>query len=48
MREHNRNEFKIAKDRMDGIEDSIHKEIKDRIVESDESILVVRTDLQNQ
>lgn len=48
MREHNRNEFKIAKDRMDGIEDGIHKEIKDRIVESDESILVVRTDLQNQ
>jgi len=45
MREHNRNEFKIAKERMDNIEDSIHKEIKDRIVESDESILVVRTDL---
>jgi ElaB/YqjD/DUF883 family membrane-anchored ribosome-binding protein len=45
MREHNRNEFKIAKERMDKIEDSIHKEIKDRIVESDESILVVRTDL---
>ena len=48
MRDHNRNEFKIAKDRMDNIEESIHKEIKDRIVESDESILVVRTDLQNQ
>lgn len=48
MREHNRNEFRIAKDRMDGIEDGIHKEIKDRIVESDEAILIVRTDLQNQ
>jgi hypothetical protein len=32
---------------MDGIEEGIHKEIKDRIVESDEAILIVRTDLQN-
>ncbi len=48
MREHNRNEFRIAKERMDAIEESIHKEIKDRIVESDEAILIVRTDLQNQ
>ena len=48
MREHNRNEFKIAKEGMDNIEGCIHKEIKDRSVESDESILVVRTDLQNQ
>lgn len=48
MREHNRNEFRIAKDRMDGIEESIHKEVEDRIVESDEAILIVRTDLQNQ
>ena len=36
MREHNRDEFKIAKERMDNIEDSVKKEIKDRIVESDE------------
>jgi hypothetical protein len=48
MKEHNRNEFRIAKERMDKVEESIHQEIKDRIVESDEAILVVRTDLNNQ
>lgn len=48
MREHNRNEFRIAKQRMDLIEESIHKEIKDRIVESDETIQIVRLDMQNQ
>lgn len=48
MREHNRNEFRIAKDRMDAIEESINKEIRDRIVESDESILIVHTELQSK
>ena len=47
MREHNREEFQIAKERMDVIEESIHKEINDRIVESDEAINAVRADLQN-
>jgi hypothetical protein len=36
MREHNRREFKIATERMDKIEDNVKKEIKDRIIESDE------------
>ena len=48
MREHNRTEFGIAKDRMDAIEDSIHKEVSDRIIESDEALNIVRADLQNQ
>ena len=48
MREHNRNEFRVAKDRMDAIEDSIHKEISDRIIESDEQLNATRADLQNQ
>ena len=47
MREHNRTEFGIAKDRMDAIEDSIHKEVSDRIIESDEALNIVRADLQN-
>ena len=47
MKEHNRNEFRIAKERMDIIDESIHQEVKDRIVESDEAILIVRTDLNN-
>ena len=45
MKEHNRNEFRIAKDRMDAIEDSIHKEISDRIIESDEHLNATRADL---
>jgi hypothetical protein len=45
MREHNRNEFRIAKDRMDAIEESIHKEIQDRIIESDEQLNATRADL---
>lgn len=45
MREHNRNEFRIATERMNNIESSIKKEIKDRIVESDELIYATRTDL---
>lgn len=45
MKEHNRNEFKIATERMDNIEGGIKKEVKDRIVESDEHIYAVRTDL---
>jgi len=36
MKKHNREEFKIADERMDKIEESIKKEIKDRIVETDE------------
>lgn len=48
MKEHNRNEFRIAKERMDAIEDSIHKEVSDRIVESDEHINATRADLQTQ
>ena len=46
MREHNRQEFQIAKDRMDAIEASIKKEIKDRIVETDDAIRVTKADLQ--
>lgn len=45
MRDHNKNEFKVAKERMDVIEVSIKKEIKDRIVETDEQIYEVRTEL---
>lgn len=45
MKEHNRNEFRIATERMDAVEDSIHKEINDRIVESDEALNAVRADL---
>ena len=48
MKEHNRNEFRIAKERMDAIEDSIHKEVSDRIVESDEHLNATRADLQMQ
>ena len=48
MKEHNRKEFQIAKDRMDRLEDSIKKEIKDRVVETDEIIYVVRTDLNSK
>jgi hypothetical protein len=33
---------------MDSIEEGIKKEIKDRIVESDETIYIVRTDLQSK
>ena len=45
MREHNRDEFHIADERMDKIESSIKKEVKDRIVESDEHIYALRTEL---
>ena len=45
MREHNRNEFKVAKERMDNIEVGIKKEIKDRVIETDEQIYEVRTEL---
>lgn len=48
MKDHNRKEFQIAKDRMDRLEDSIKKEIKDRVVETDEIIYVVRTDLNSK
>ena len=45
MKEHNRKEFQIAKERMDLIEVSIKKEIKDRIIETDEQIYETRQDL---
>lgn len=45
MRDYNRNEFKTAKERMDKIEIGAKKEIKDRIVETDEQIYEVRTEL---
>lgn len=48
MRDHNRSEFQIAKDRMDRLEDSIKREVKDRVVETDEIIYVVRTDLNSK
>ena len=48
MREHNRNEFQIAKDRMDRLESNIKKEIKDRVVETDEIIYITRTDLNSK
>lgn len=48
MKDHNRKEFQIAKDRMDRLEDSIKKEIKDRVIETDDIIYVVRTDLNSK
>ena len=48
MREHNRKEFKVAKERMDVLEVGIKKEIKDRVVETDELIYEVRTELSGK
>jgi hypothetical protein len=45
MREYNKKEFKRADVRMEVIEESIKQEIKDRIVESDEQIYVVKNEL---
>lgn len=42
MREHNRKEFQIAKERMDVIEVTIKKEIKDRVIETDDQVYVVK------
>jgi len=38
MKESNREEFIIADNRMDKIEESMHKEIKDRVLETDENV----------
>lgn len=48
MKEHNRNEFQIAKERMDVIEVSIKQEIKERIYETDEHISATKSDLQGK
>lgn len=48
MREYNKEEFKKADVRMDSIEESIKKEIKDRVIESDELIYVVKNDLSGK
>ena len=45
MREYNKEEFKTAEIRMDKIEVSIKQEVRDRVVETDELIYVVRNDL---
>eukprot|EP00350_Pseudokeronopsis_sp_OXSARD2_P004314 CAMPEP_0170541826 /NCGR_PEP_ID=MMETSP0211-20121228/1448_1 /TAXON_ID=311385 /ORGANISM="Pseudokeronopsis sp., Strain OXSARD2" /LENGTH=122 /DNA_ID=CAMNT_0010844693 /DNA_START=75 /DNA_END=443 /DNA_ORIENTATION=+ len=45
MREYNKQAFREADERMDGIEESIQKEIQDRISETDEKIYVVKNDL---
>ena len=48
MKENNRKEFTIAKDRMDKIEEGIKKEIKDRVVETDDIIYATKTDLNSK
>ena len=48
MKEHNRKEFVIAKERMDKLEGAIKKEVKDRVIETDEIIYVTRTDLNSK
>jgi hypothetical protein len=45
MREYNKEEFKICDKRMVVIEESIKKEVHDRVVETDEQIYVVRNEL---
>ena len=48
MREYNKEEFKKADERMDKIEDGVKKEIRDRVVESDEQIYSVRNQLNGK
>ncbi len=48
MKEHNRNEFQIANERMEAIEVSIKQEIKERIYETDEQITDTKSDLQGK
>jgi hypothetical protein len=45
MREFNKVEFRKAVERMVVIEESVKKEIHDRVIESDEAIYVVKNDL---
>ena len=45
MREFNKDEFKKADERMVLLEESVKKEIHDRIHESDESIYPVKNEL---
>lgn len=47
MRSHNRSEFKLADKRLTALEESINKEVDDRVTESDELIYETRDDLQN-
>lgn len=48
MKEFNRKELKIAKERMDTIETSIKTEVRERVVETDEKVYIVRNDLSGK
>ena len=47
MRLYNREQFKLADDRLNALDDAINKEVEDRVTESDELIYETRDDLQN-
>ena len=44
-KEYNREQFKIADERLDKIETSINEEVKARFVETDEQVHAVKTEL---
>lgn len=47
MRDYNREQFKLADERLDNLESAIDKEVNDRITESDEHIYATKDDLNN-
>ena len=48
MIKYNKEAFVVADQRMDTIEESVRKEISDRVVETDEQIYVVRNNLSGK
>lgn len=47
MRLYNREQFELANQRLNALDDAINKEVEDRVTESDELIYETRDDLQN-
>jgi len=47
MRLYNREQFELANQRLDDLDNAINKEVEDRVTESDELIYETRDDLQN-
>ena len=47
MRLHNREQFRLADERLNKLEESIQKEVEDRVTESDELIYATKDDLTN-